>query len=229
MSKWTDDEKNFILKEYKSGKSIEKIFEMNKIKRSRYAIECKLYGHIYDLLQNGKSHSSVAKEFNKTSDEIKEIEKKAFEMKNQSDVKTIYTGDGGYKYGENKKENHKIDLGEFHHINRTMNSVLSFYENIQRLNKLKKSEAIDEKFYNKLMDKLNAFSFDKEKIIESLDVSNLSNQNLSNQNLSNQNLSNQDTEITDDKPMKKEKKYKEMKDDDSNDNFETKKIKKRLI
>ncbi len=164
MNKWTDEEKDFIIEEYKSGNSIEKIFKMGKIKRSKYAIECKLYGHIYDLLQNGKSHSSVAKEFNKTKDEIKEIEKKAFEMKNQSENKTVYTGNGGYKPNSNVN----FDLNEFHHINRSVNTVLCFYENIERLNKLSKSNIIDNDFYTKLLTELNNFTFDKEKFINSL-------------------------------------------------------------
>jgi hypothetical protein len=43
MNKWTDDEKNFIITEYKSGKSIDEIHQMGRIKRSKYEIECKLY------------------------------------------------------------------------------------------------------------------------------------------------------------------------------------------
>lgn len=167
MNKWTDDEKNFVLDEYKSGKSIDEIFKMNKIKRSKYAIECKIYGHIYDLLQNGTSHSKVAKEFSKTKNDIEEIEKKAFEMKNQSDVKTMYTGDGGYKYGE--KTDAYSEIGKIQNINRTMNTVLSFYENIERLNKLKQSNAIDNDFYKNIMVQLNKFTINKDAIIKSFD------------------------------------------------------------
>ena len=52
-----------------------------------------------------------------------------------------------------------------------MDTVLQFYENITRLNKLKKDNIIDESFYNDLIKKLNIFSFDKNKIICSLNMS----------------------------------------------------------
>jgi hypothetical protein len=212
MNKWTEDEKNFILEKYKSGKSIEEIHKTGKINRSKYAIECKLYGHIYDLLQNGKSHSSVSKEFDRTVDEIKEIEIKAFEMRNKSDTKTMYTGDGGYKYGETKAKigGGNDELSSFHNINRTMNTILSYYENIDRLNRLKQSKTIDDDFYKQLMTQLNNFTFDKQKIINSLN--------------SNTNEIEIKTEDSDEKPKKKSK---ELKDED--DGLYIKKIKKRLI
>ena len=237
MNKWTDDEKDFVLDEYKSGKNIEDIFNMKKIKRSKYAIECKIYSYIYDLLQNGKSHSHVAKELNRTKDEIKEIEQKMFEIKNQTDVKTMYTGNGGYKYGEN---NTAVDLGNFHHLNRTMNTLLSYYENIERLNKLRLSNTIESDFYAQIMVKLNEFTFDKQKIIESLDINNmetnksanisvefekLPNHNLDHHNSDHHNSnhnSNHNT-VTDDKPKKKDKI-----NTDSDGDF-IKKITKRLI
>lgn len=219
MNKWTDDEKNFILDKYKSGKSIEEIHKTGKINRSKYAIECKLYGHIYDLLQNGKSHSSVAKEFDKSVDEIKEIELKAFEMRNKSDTKTMYTGDGGYKYGETKTKtsNGNDELSSFHNINRTMNTILSYYENIERLNRLKQSKTIDDDFYKQLMSQLNNFTFDKQKIINSLNSNNTNEKT---------NTSATDTK-SDDSDEKPKKKNKELKDED--DGLYMKKIKKRLI
>jgi len=228
MNKWTDDEKNFIINEYKSDKTIDEIYQMGKIKRSRYAIECKLYGYIYDMLQNGKSYSSIAKEFNKTKDEIKEIEKIAFEIKNQTDVKTVYTGDGGYKYGENKiikDSDIFLEIGKIHNINRTINAVLCYYENIERLNRLKESKTIDDDFYKKLILQINEFTFDKEKILKSFKkTENNTEQNNSEQNNSEQNNSEQNNQIIE-IPKKKNK----SNNDDDNDDFYMKKIKKRLV
>ena len=175
-NKWTDDEISFILDKFKEGKTIEEIHSMGKISRSKYAIECKIYGNIYDLLQNGKTHKEVAETYKISKKEVKEIEIKAFEMKNKTDTKTVYTNDTGYKYGESSKTN-ILDLNEFHNLNRTMNTVLSYYENIERLNKLKGSNTIDEQFYTQLMGKLKEFVFDKEKIVESLNVKNISTSN----------------------------------------------------
>lgn len=234
MNKWTDEEKNFIIDEFKSGKTIDKIHNMGKIKRSRYAIECKLYSHIYDMLQNGQSHKNIAKEFNKTKDEIKEIEKKAFDMKNKSDVVTTYTNDGGYKY--QKSNNDMIDLNNFYHLNRTMNAVLSYYENIERLSKLKKHNIIDEDFYDKLMEKLNKFNFDKNKIIDSLIVK---DKDLSKNKLDNIDENSvdsvdsvddvDDVNKEDNKPIKKQNNYKNnyKNSDNDNDNY-VKKITKRI-
>ena len=88
-------------------------------------------------------------------------------MKNQSENKTMYTGNGGY---DNKNTNNDVnfDLGGFHHINRSVNTVLCFYENIERLNNLLKSDIINNDFYTKILTELNNFTFDKEKFINSL-------------------------------------------------------------
>jgi len=217
-NKWTDEEKEFVLTEFKGGKTIEEICKSKKINRSEFAIKCKIYLTIYDQLQNGKEHSDVAIEFNKSKKEIKQIEKEAFEIKNKTDTKTMYTNDGGYKYGENKTQN-TIDLNEFHHINRTMNIVLSYYENIERLNKLKKNDLIDEDFYNKLMVKLNNFTFDKEKIIESLILKQ------ENQIQSEKNEEDIPKKNEEDIPKKKEKYYNDKSDND----YITKKYIKRMI
>ena len=167
MNKWTEDEKNFIIDKFKQGNSIEEIHQMGKISRSKFAIECKLYGHIYDILQNGKSHSDVAEEFNISKKEVKNIEQKMFEMRSKTDTKTMYTNDGGYNYGEHKNI---LNLNDFHHMNRTLNTVISYYENIDRLNKLKENKTIEEDFYNDLIKKMKEFTFDKQQIINSLDV-----------------------------------------------------------
>lgn len=210
-NKWTDDEKEFVLSEFKNGKTIEEICKTKKINRSEFAIKCKVYLTIYDKLQNGKEYSDLADEFNRSKKEIKQIEKEAFEIKNKSDTKTMYTGDGGYKYGENKTQN-TIDLNEFHHINRTMNIVLSYYENIERLNKLKKNNLVDEDFYNKLITKLNDFTFDKEKIIESFNLKQEKSEQIEEKN--------EETE----KPKKKEKSS-----DNLDNDYITKKYTKRMI
>jgi len=223
MNKWTDEEKNFIINKFRSGKTIDEIYNMGKIKRSRYAIECKLYSNIYDMLQNGQTHKSIAKEFNKTKDEIKEIEKKAFDMKNKSDVITSYTNDGGYKY--KNSNNDMINLNNFYHLNRTMNAVLSYYENIERLSKLKKHNIIEEDFYEKIMEKLNEFSFDKNKIIDSLIVKDTSKNTLENKEDSNSECDDKSS----DKPIKKENNYKNKKYDNDKDNDDyVKKITKRI-
>ena len=228
MNKWTDDEKDFVLSQFKLGKTVDEIFNMNKIKRSRYAIECKIYGHIYDLIQSGSTHKNIAKEFDRTKEEIKEIEQKAFEMRNKSDNKTMYTQDGGYVYGE--KKSNIIDLNDFHHINRTMNTVLSYYENINRLNILKTNKIIDDQFYTDLMKKLNEFTFDKQKIIDSIDLSNL-NSNNKNEKV----INNVEKEIVSDKKdnikiTSDKKKSKNIDNDDDNFDESTivKKLKKRI-
>jgi hypothetical protein len=169
MNKWTDDEKSFVINKFKDGLSIEEIHKTGKISRSKYAIELKVYGHIYDLLQNGDNYEEVGQQFKRSKKEIKEIEKKIFEMRNKSD-NTQYTNDGGYVLNQNNNTN-VLDLNDFYNINRTMNAVINYYENISKLNKLKSEKVIDELFYNDLISKLNQFSFDKNKIINSLIIS----------------------------------------------------------
>jgi hypothetical protein len=50
MNKWTDDEKSFVINKFKDGLSIEEIHKTGKISRSKYAIELKVYNHIYDFI-----------------------------------------------------------------------------------------------------------------------------------------------------------------------------------
>jgi hypothetical protein len=192
---------------------------MGKISRSKFAIECKLYGHIYDMLQNGKSHSDVALIFNISKKEVKNIEQKMFEMRSKTDTKTMYTNDGGYQYGEHKNI---LNLNEFHHMNRTLNTVISYYENIDRLNKLKENKTIEEDFYNELIKKMKEFTFDKQQIINSLNLK--QNEDITH----NENIKKEDNrDIEDEKPKKEEKKTytKNSEDDDTY----VKKHKKRLI
>ncbi len=217
MSKWTEDEKNFIINKFKEGNSIEEIHQMGKISRSKFAIECKLYGHIYDMLQNGKSHSDVAEEFNISKKEVKNIEQKMFDMRSKTDTKTMYTNDGGYQYGENKNI---LNLNDFHHMNRTLNTVISYYENIDRLNKLKENKTIEEDFYNELIKKMKEFTFDKQQIINSL------NFKASEQTVTETKETEKEDAVVE-KPKKEEKKTftKNSEDDDTY----VKKHKKRLI
>jgi len=179
-NKWTDDEKSYVVSKFKSGKSIDEIANSGKITRSRYAIELKVYNTVYDMLQTGMTHEEVAEDFNRSKKEIIEIEKKIFDMK-QNDMKqnnekskvkieknTPYFNDGGYSCSESNISNSVIDFNDIHHFNRTLHIVLNFYENIDRLNTLKKNKTIDDDFYNDLIKKVNEFVIDKEKIISTL-------------------------------------------------------------
>ena len=219
MNKWTEDEKNFIIDKFKEGNTIEEIHQMGKISRSKFAIECKLYGHIYDMLQNGKSHSDVALIFNISKKEVKNIEQKMFEMRSKTDTKTMYTNDGGYQYGENKNI---LNLNEFHHMNRTLNTVITYYENIDRLNKLKENKTIEEDFYNELIKKMKEFTFDKQQIINSLNLK--QNEDIT----QNENIKKEDNGDKEDEKPKKEEKKTYTKNSEDDDTY-VKKHKKRLI
>ena len=109
-------------------------------------------------------------------------------------------------------------MGKIHHVNRTMNTILCYYENIERLNRLKESKTIDDDFYKKLILQINEFAFDKEKILKSFEKT----ENISSDNNSNDNSDKNDE--CEETPKKKEKSNK-----DEDDGFYMKKIKKRLI
>ncbi len=236
MNKWTDDEKKYVIKKYKEGYTPEEIHKTGKINRSKYAIELKIYNQIYDQLQNGDTHDDITKEYKKSTQEIKEIEKKIFEMKNKSDHQTPYTNDGGYVYNPTP-----LDFSEYHHVNRIMNTILHFYENINRLNKLKEDNIIDDAFYNALVQKLDKINIDKDKVINSLEttISQINTHSNTQPNTHSNTQSN--TENNSDQPdklaTKKEKsekkitKKKNESDDDASVEIEipVKKLKKRLI
>ena len=239
-NKWTEEEKKIVIKKFKEGLTPEQIKNTGKLEnRSAYAIELKIYNIIYDQLQNGDTYEDLAHDYNRTKDEIKEIEKKAFKKKHEYGMSpTQYTNDGGYTLSTTTPI--ASDLGEFHHINRTMNTVLHFYENISRLNKLKQEKIIDEDFYNQLIKKLNKFEFDKDKIISSLDISTQNHlSNVSHNESKSQNSEKKKKEDTlNDEicPIKKNKDIKSTKknydsDDDATVEIEipTTKFKKRLI
>ncbi len=228
MNKWTEEEKDFVINEFKKGNSIDDIFNMSKIKRSRYAIECKLYGHIYDLLQNGNSHEEVAEMFNIKKKQVKEIEQKAFEMRNKTETKTMYTNDGGYVYNSDKQQVSVVDLvvnlNEVYNVNRTMNAVINFYENIERLQKLKDNKTIDEDFYNNIIIKLRNFNLDKDTIINSLNKQDTQKQQ------EQQSEQEQDTKQNFKPEQQPEyKQSKQSKYTDNDDGTVMKKIKKRMI
>ena len=236
MNRWTDEEKNYVIKKFKEGLSPEEIHKTGKINRSKFAIELKIYNQIYDNLQKGDTYDEVSSEYDRTKQEIKDIEKKMFEMKNKSDQQTPYTGDGGYVYNPTSSP---LDFSELHHINRTMNTVLHFYENISRLQKLKSDKIIDDDFYNKLVQKLDKVNIDKDKVLNSLDpTNNNSNSNTEQSDKKEdkktdekEDKKNKSNKSEDTKPVKKFTKKKDESDDDASVEIEipVKKLKKRLI
>lgn len=211
---WTDEEKDFVMSKYKKGYSFKEIEETGKIKRSAYAIELRIGNIIYDKIQAGQTYEDLAEEYKKTKDDIIELEKKIFQMKHKSDNSTPYTNDGGYILNSQNLDNFSVNLGDMHHINRTMHTVLNFYENISRLNKLKQEKIIDNDFYNDLIKGLNDFTFDKQKIIESIKLK------------KSEKTENTEKAEKAEKTKKPEKKYE---DSDSKDDEMPKKMKKRLI
>lgn len=235
MNRWTDEEKNYVIKKFKEGLSLEDIHKTGKINRSKFAIELKIYNQIYDNLQKGDTYEEVATEYNRTKQEIKDIEKKMFEMKNKSEQQTPYTGDGGYVYNPTPSP---LDFSELHHVNRTMNTVLHFYENISRLNKLRSDKIIDDDFYNKLVQKLDKIKINihKDKVINSLESTNNnpnpnSNPEQSDNKSEKEDKKNKSEKSEDVKPVKKFTKKKDESDDDASVEIEipVKKLKKRLI
>lgn len=243
-NKWTEEEKKIVIKYFKEGMTPEQIKNTGKLEnRSAYAIELKIYNIIYDQLQNGDTYEDLAHDYNRTKDEIKEIEKKAFKKKHEYGMTpTQYTNDGGYTLSTSTATSTSTmpDLGEFHHVNRTMNTVLDFYENISRLNKLKSDNIIDEDFYNQLIKKLIKFKFDKDKIISSLDTSTQNQLSSVSHNETKSEKSEKkkkdDTSNDEIRPIKKNKDIKPTKknydsDDDASVEIEipTTKYKKRLI
>lgn len=232
MNRWTDEEKNYVIKKFKEGLSPEEIHKTGKVNRSKFAIELKIYNQLYDQLQKGDTYGEVATEYNRTKQEIKDIEKKIFEMKNKSDQPTPYTGDGGYVYNPTTSS---LDFSELHNINRTMNTILHFYENISRLQKLKSDKIIDDEFYNNLVQKLDKINIDKDKVLNSLEPSNINTNNITNTEQENKKSEKDDkknkSEKDDVKPVKKFTKKKDESDDDASVEIEipVKKLKKRLI
>jgi hypothetical protein len=197
---WTDEEKDFVMSKYKKGYTFKEIEETGKIKRSAYAIELRIGNIIYDKIQAGTTYEDLADEYKKTKNEIIELEKKIFQMKHKSDVTTSYTNDGGYVLNAQNND-FSVNLGDMHHINRTMQTVLNFYENISRLNKLKQDKLIDNDFYNDLIKGLNEFTFDKQKIIDSIKLKKSEKQKKSDKKYEDDDIQTKDDEIP--KKMKK--------------------------
>jgi hypothetical protein len=238
-NKWTQDELDTVSDMFKNGKSYDEIHKSKKVSRSAYAIECKLVNMVNDEIQTGKSHKEVAKLFNREKAEIKNMEAKAFEIKNKSAVNTQYTNDGGYEYKKKSNHNHNLtggdksnllDLSEFQHINRVVGTVANFYENISRLNKLKDDDIIDEKFYKQLMKRIKEFTFDKDKILQSIDMSNYNNDNSNNDG--NNNNDGNDNNVDDKNSCDTKSKHKEENKQEINEETKTltkKKYAKRII
>jgi hypothetical protein len=208
-NKWTQEELDTVSDMFKEGSTYEQIHKSKKVSRSPFAIECKIVTLINDELQSGKSHKEVAKLFNRTKSEIKDLESRAFEIKNKPSATTQYTNDGGYEYKKKKTPEELLDLSEFQHINRVVGTVVHFYENISRLNRLHDENIIQDDFYKKLINKINDFEFDKDKIIQSIDFSNYKK--------SDNNDDNYDDNSSDKKSDKKNNK------NDTNDNSSDKK------
>ena len=141
MSKWTKEELDYVVEQFKKGLSAEEISKEGKkekiLDRSPLSVEYKAYPNLCDMLEKGKTYEEVAKLYNRTVKDVKSIEKKYNEIKkdkftndkptndkpsydkfqNNDKDKTMYTNVGGYVYNST---NDDFDLNQLHDINRKM-------------------------------------------------------------------------------------------------------------
>lgn len=247
MSKWTKEELDYVEEKFKKGLSAEEISKEGKkdklLDRSTLSVEYKTYPTLCDMLDKGKSYEEVAKLYNRSTKDVKSIEKRYNEIKkdkftndkstndkpafdkfqNNDTQKTMYTNVGGYVLNNDNS----FDLNQFHDINRKMDAFLKFYENISRLNKLKSEKIIEAKLYSSIYDKLNMLKFDMDTFVNSLCEQN-TNLKLSEDNLNNNNLNN-NNDVQDIKKINEIKKPHDSDSDDVEIEIPVKTFKKRLI
>jgi len=171
MNKWTDEEHNFVIDNLKEGKTAEQIHKIGKLSRSCYAIECRINNFIYDQLSKGITYDKIEKLYKLTKEQVKSIEVAVFKQRNKDADKTQYTDDDGYVY-----KTVQTDLSEIHNFNRNINTILHFYENIARINKLKKDNIIDSNLYDILNNQIEQFKLDKKDIFDIVVSKQLDNQ-----------------------------------------------------
>lgn len=159
--KWTPEEVTKAVSFFKKGKDYKYISD--KIEgRSAFAIQCKLESYILEKINSGMTYSNLAKDFNKSEEELKKMYESQFNRnasKNGGSTTVVASSAPSFTASPNSA---------YGMINRIMTPFIEYHENLEKLLKLKENETISSKTYKEIKKILDNNQIEPEKFIAQL-------------------------------------------------------------
>lgn len=166
-NKWTSDEISKAVELFKKGKDYSSISE--KLDgRTAFAVQCKLEYYVYDKINSNTSYDNLAKDLKRSESDLKKMYES---QQNRNPGKTnSNTGSVGNSITSSSSNviftpspNNTYGI-----INRVLTPYIEYHSNLEKLEKLSKSETISNKMFKNIKKILENLSIDEDKFLEQL-------------------------------------------------------------
>ena len=165
-NKWTSDEISKAVELFKKGKDYSSISE--KLDgRTAFAVQCKLEYYVYDKINSNTSYENLAKDFKRSESELKKMyesqhTRNAGKTNNSNSGNTINSIPvSSINFTPSPNNTYGI-------INRVLTPYIEYHSNLEKLEKLSKSEIINNKMFKNIKKILENLSIDEDKFLEQL-------------------------------------------------------------
>lgn len=162
--KWTSDETSKALDLFKKGEDYSKISE--KLDgRTAFAVQCKMEYYVYEKINSDTSYKTLAKELKKTESELQTM----YESQKKRNIgKTTVTSSQSNITPVSSMMFTPSPNNTYGIINRVLTPYIEYHSNLEKLEKLRTSDAIPYKMFKSIKNILDNLNVDDEKFLEQL-------------------------------------------------------------
>jgi hypothetical protein len=162
--KWTSDETSKALELFKRGEDYSKISE--KLDgRTAFAVQCKMEYYVYEKINSDTSYKTLAKELKKTESELQTM----YESQKKRNIgKTTVTASQSNITPVSSMTFIPSPNNTYGIVNRVLTPYIEYHSNLEKLDKLNKSETISSKMFKNIKKILDNLNVDEDKFLEQL-------------------------------------------------------------
>ena len=164
-NKWTSDEISKAVELFKKGKDYASISE--KLDgRTAFAVQCKLEYYVYDKINSNTSYETLAKDFKRSESDLKKMyESQQNRNPGKTNSSNIVNASSITASAINFSPSPNNTYGI---INRVLTPYIEYHSNLEKLEKLNKSETISNKTFKNIKKILENLSINEDKFLEQL-------------------------------------------------------------
>ena len=146
-NKWTSDEISKAVELFKKGKDYASISE--KLDgRTAFAVQCKLEYYVYDKINSNTSYETLAKDFKRSESDLKKMyESQQNRNPGKTNSSNIVNASSITASAINFTPSPNNTYGI---INRVLTPYIEYHSNLEKLEKLNKSETISNKTFKNI-------------------------------------------------------------------------------
>jgi hypothetical protein len=165
-NKWTSDEISKAVELFKKGKDYSSISE--KLDgRTAFAVQCKLEYYVYDKINSNTSYENLAKDFKRSESELKKMYESQH-TRNAGKTNISNSGNTTNSIPVSSINFTPSPNNTYGIINRVLTPYIEYHSNLEKLEKLSKSEIINNKMFKNIKKILENLSIDEDKFLEQL-------------------------------------------------------------